>query len=38
MVTIILKDKTTQSYIGEIEVFYDEIHNLESEFIVIKKK
>lgn len=37
MVTIILKDKHTQSYIGEIEVFYDEICNIEMEFIVVRK-
>lgn len=37
MVTVIIKDKHTQSYIGEIEVFYDEIQNLEAEFIVVRK-
>ena len=38
MVTVILKDKKTQSYIGEVEVFHDEIGNLETEFIVERKK
>lgn len=37
MITVIIKDKQTQHYIGEIEIFYDELHNLENDFIVIKK-
>lgn len=36
MLSVILKDKTTQSYIGRLEIFPDEIRNLEKEFIVIK--
>lgn len=35
MVTVILKDKATKSYIGELEIFKDELQNLEEEFIVI---
>lgn len=38
MITVIIKDKKTHSYIGTLEVFRDELRNLETEFIVIKKQ
>lgn len=37
MITVIIKDKATKSYIGEIDVYKDEVSNLEKEFIVVKK-
>lgn len=37
MKKVIIKDKATNSYIGVIEVFKDEIRELEKEFIVIEK-
>lgn len=36
MTTVIIKDKTTNSYIGEIDIFNDELSNIEKEFVVIK--
>ncbi len=38
MITVIIKDKVTQSYIGEIDVYKDEIELLSSDFIVIAKQ
>lgn len=38
MITVIIKDKATQSYIGEIDVYKDELELLESDFIVIAKQ
>jgi len=37
MKKVIIKDKATNSYIGVVEVFKDEIRELEKEFIVIEK-
>lgn len=38
MLTVIIKDKVTQSYIGEIDVYKDEISILSMDFIVIAKQ
>lgn len=38
MITVIIKDKATQSYIGEIDVYKDELELLKSDFIVIAKQ
>lgn len=38
MITVIIRDKVTHSYIGEIDIFRDEIQCLETEFIVIRKQ
>ena len=37
MITIIIKDKLTNSYIGEAEVKKESIRILETDFIVIQK-
>lgn len=38
MITVIIKDKATKSYIGEISIYKDELRMLESEFIVLNKQ
>lgn len=38
VITVIIKDKVTQSYIGEIDVYKDEISILSTDFIVIAKQ
>ncbi len=38
MITVIIKDKVTKSYIGEISIYKDEIRLLETEFIVLNKQ
>lgn len=38
VLTVIIKDKVTQSYIGEIDVYKDEISILSMDFIVIAKQ
>ena len=38
VLTVIIKDKVTQSYIGEIDVYKDEISILSTDFIVIAKQ
>lgn len=37
MITIIIKDKLTNSYIGEVEVKKESLRTLEVDFIIIQK-
>lgn len=37
MVKVIIRDKETSAYIGQIDIYRDEIKNLEQDFIVVVK-
>ena len=38
MITVIIKDKVTKSYIGEVDIYRDELPILAQDFIVIAKQ
>lgn len=38
MIKVIIRDKATNYYIGEMDIYKDEVKNLEDEFIIQEVK